>query len=108
MLLAGYGFVPISIRSREYQFALQARKVDPCVKTLEEAVVRATFLLFFVQNGWLFRSDITRVSENRLLLAFGSQVLDEAVCDCKTQSSCVSENVPPLVTYTHVYRPLPA
>ena len=78
-------------------------KVDPSVKTLREAVLRATLLLFFLKTHG-FNAGIAPVSENTLQLGFGTPVLDEAVYDCKIRNSSAIGSVPLSVRYTHADR----
>jgi len=78
-------------------------KVDPSVKTLREAVLRATLLLFFLKTHG-FNAGLPPVSENTLQLGFGTPVLDEAACDCKIRNSSAIGSVPLSVRYTHADR----
>ncbi len=64
---------------------VQRFKVDPCVKTLREAIVRATLLLFFLKY-LMAHVGVIPVSGNTLQPVFDTRVLDEAVCNCKTQN----------------------
>ena len=80
--------------------------MDPSVKTLREAVLRATLLLFFLKTHG-FNAGLPPVSENTLQLGFGTPVLDEAVCDGKIRNSSATGSVPLSVRYTHADRLLP-